>query len=326
MTNSPPSVSVIMPAYNSEKYIERAIDSILDQTHQDLELVIGDDCSVDSTWDIINEYAARDRRVKVFRNEQNAGPAATFRRGVEISTGPVIAAMDSDDISVPRRLERQLQALREHPDASVIGSYASHINESDVILSLSKTGPPTIEEFHARRNRGEATMVFGGTAMFKRVDYESVGGFDASLRAAADIEFCDRMSELGPVLAVPEPLLLYRIYSKSNVMMRFREGRRTHRYLDERHAARRAETPLPTREEYAARERDLPLWKRIDIWRDDFAQFYYRKAGLAFAEGRKPYTAIYLLLAGLARPIWVIARLWEQRLSPEARRVHGGGA
>lgn len=309
-----------MPAFNSASYIGRAIESILAQTHGDLELIIGDDCSTDSTWDIINDYARRDSRIKVFRNDENSGSATTINRAVAMATAPLIAAMDSDDISVPHRLERQLAVLDAHPEIVVVGSYVSHINEDEQVLSLSKTGPASIAEFENLRHRGEPTMVFGGTAMFPKRHFEAVGGFDPVLRAAADIEFCDRIAEVGPVVAVAEPLVLYRVYATSNVMLRFREGRRTHRWLAARRQARLENRPLPSRDDYVARELDLPAWKRFNIWRDDFAQYYYRRGGLAFAEGNRIRTGLHLALAGVARPVWAVKRLWGQRLSREARR------
>jgi len=325
VTNLSPSVSVVMPAYNSEKYIGRAIESILNQTHEDLELIIGDDCSTDSTWEIIREYAKRDTRVKPFRNEVNSGAAATTNRGVEMATAELIAGMDSDDISVPHRLERQLELLHDQPEVAVVGSYVSHINEDDEILSISKTGPTSVAEFERLRSRGEPTMVFGGTAVYQRRHFDQVGGYDASLRAAADIEFCDRMSEIGPVVAIDEPLLLYRIYSTSNVMLRFREGRKTHRFLEARRFARLSGETPPSRDEYLVSERAMPWWKRFNIWRDDFAQFHYRKGGLSYAGGDIARTLVNLLMAGMARPIWAMKRLWAQKISPEARRTHNGG-
>jgi glycosyltransferase involved in cell wall biosynthesis len=319
-----PTISVVMPAYNSEKYIGRAIESILNQTHRDLELIIGEDRSTDSTWDIINEFAARDPRIKVFRNEKNSGSATTINHAVALATAPVIAAMDSDDVSVPYRLERQFELLRAQPEIAIVGSYVSHINDHEEVLSLSKTGPASVSEFEDLRSRGEPTMVFGGTAMFEKRRFEALGGFDASLRAAADIEFCDRMSQVGPVVAIPEALVLYRVYGTSNVMIRFREGRSTHRFLAARRTARAAGNPLPTRAEYLAYERTMPLWRRFNVWRDDFAQFYYRKAGLAFGEKHRARTGLYLVAAGIVKPLFVLSRAWHQRFSPEARRVRSG--
>lgn len=319
--NSRPALSVVMPAFNAEEYVGRAIDSILNQTHRDLELIIGDDKSTDSTWNIITEYAGRDSRIKVFRNGTNSGATTTINRAVALSSAPVIAGMDSDDIALPYRMERQLELLHAHPEVALVGCYVSHINERDEVLSLSKVGPSSITEFERMRRRGEPTLALGGTVMYRRKDFEAIGGFDSSLRVAGDIEFCDRMAGRGAVVAVPEALQLYRVHSSSNVMSRFREGRRMHRFLEARRAARLGGTPPPTRDEYLTQERHLPWLNRLHIWRDDYRQYYYRKAGLAFAAGSWPRTATYLSAAGLIGPGYVVGRLWRQRLSPEARRT-----
>ncbi len=325
MTKSTPALSVVMPAYNAEKYIGRAIESILNQSFRDLELIIGEDRSSDATWEIIQDYAARDDRIKVFRNDENSGAAATINKAVAMAAAQFVAGMDADDISVAHRLERQLAVLHAQPEIAVVGSYVSHVNEDDEILSLSQTGPTSIEHFETLRRQGEPTMVFGGTAMYEKRTFEAAGGYDSSLRAAADIEFCDRMAEHGPIVALPEPLLLYRVYSTSNVMLRFREGRRTHRFLEARRAARLGGEPLPSREQYVAAELALPWWKRLNIWRDDFSQYHYRQAGLAYGEGRKLQTAVHLLISGVTGPWHVLRRVWDQRLSPEARRARAAG-
>ncbi|MCP3995497.1 MAG: glycosyltransferase [bacterium] len=321
MTNSTPALTVAMPAYNAERYIGRAIESILDQTLTDLELIIVDDCSDDRTWEIIEEYVARDPRVRAHRSRENSGAAASINKAISMARAPVIAGMDADDISVPHRMETQMALLTEQPNIAVVGSYVSHTNDDDQILSLSPTGPTSVAEFEELRRRGEPTMVFGGTAMYTKRLFDEVGGFDGRLRAAGDIEFCDRMADRGPIIAIPEPLLLYRVYSTSNVMLRFREGRLTHRFLEARRIARSAGEPLPTREEYAASEKELPGWRRFNIWRDDFSQYYYRLAGMSFGEGRKAATAGYLVAAGLLGPVHVLRRVWNQRLSPTARRT-----
>ena len=321
MTLEEPTITVAMPAYNAERYIGRAIESILSQTVTDLELVIVEDRSTDETWRIINEYAASDPRIRVFRNEVNSGAAASSNRAISEARAPIIAGMDADDISLPHRIETQLAMLRNHPEIAVVGSFVSHTNDADEVLSLSRTGPTTVAEFEKLRRTGEPTMVFGGTAMYTKELFDRVGGFDAKLRAAADIEFCDRMAEHGPIIAIPEPLLLYRVYSSSNVMLRFREGRLTHRFLEARRSAQLAGEPLPTREEYAATEANLSWWRRLNIRRDDFSQYWYRQGGLAFADGRKVWTGVYLVMAAIAGPFHALRRIWDQRLSPAARRA-----
>ena len=104
-------------------------------------------------------------------------------------------------------------------------------------------------------------------------------------------------------------------------MLRFREGRLTHRFLEARRAARLAGEPLPTREEYAAAEEGLSWWRRLNIRREDFSQYWYRQGGVAFADGRKLRTGLYLVMAGIAGPFHALRRIWDQRLSPTARKA-----
>jgi len=317
--STPPALSIVMPAFNVAEYIDRAIDSVLAQTFTDFELVIVDDVSTDDTWDIITRRAAEDPRIKPFRSEKNAGVGPTINRGIQLSRAPLIGRLDADDMSTPDRFEKQIALLEANPHFAVVGTYASHINENDHVLSLSPTGPGSEEEYHELRGRGEPTMVFGGSALFRRELFDEVGGFDPALVNAEDLDLFDRMSDHGPVVAVPEPLLLYRLHGTSNVRRTFFEGRRIHRWVHGRREARHRDLPTMSYDEFKAWEHNLPIWKRASIWLEDRAQLYYREAGLAYGNGDKRGFASNLIRAFLANPFWVIRRLWNQRLSPSAR-------
>jgi succinoglycan biosynthesis protein ExoO len=103
-----PRVSVVIPAYNAEDYLERALNSALAQTMADLEVIVVDDASTDATLEVANRVAARDPRVRVVRNEHNAGSAASRNRALSVARGEWIALLDADDEWLPRRLERML--------------------------------------------------------------------------------------------------------------------------------------------------------------------------------------------------------------------------
>ena len=115
-TNGTPLVSVIMPAFNAERYLAAAIDSILSQTFTDFEFIIIDDASSDATPDILAGYAARDARIRVMRNDANAGIAKSLNRALQTAQGLYIARMDADDLSLPERFEKQVAFLDAHPD------------------------------------------------------------------------------------------------------------------------------------------------------------------------------------------------------------------
>jgi glycosyltransferase involved in cell wall biosynthesis len=109
-----------MPAYNAEQYIAEAIESILNQTFTDFEFIIINDGSTDNTVDIIKNYS--DPRIVFLENEQNSGICVTLNKGLDAARGKYIARMDSDDISVPERLEEQVKFMDQHQDIGVSGS------------------------------------------------------------------------------------------------------------------------------------------------------------------------------------------------------------
>lgn len=124
-----PLVTVLLPAYNAEKFIIPAIESILDQTYKNFEFIIIDDGSKDSTWEIIQKYAKKDRRVKAIKNEVNLKIVKSLNKGLEVSKGKYIVRMDADDWSYPNRIEKQVYFMESNPEISVSGGAALVCNE-----------------------------------------------------------------------------------------------------------------------------------------------------------------------------------------------------
>ncbi|MBV1917120.1 MAG: glycosyltransferase family 2 protein [Sphingomonadaceae bacterium] len=119
MSNTP-AVSVVMPVYNRERFVVRAINSILSQHFRDFELIVVDDGSTDRTRDAINAF--EDSRIRAVSLPANRGNAEARNAGIELSRGEFIATMDSDDVSLPDRLGKQLECLRAHPQIDVLGT------------------------------------------------------------------------------------------------------------------------------------------------------------------------------------------------------------
>lgn len=117
-----PKISVIMSSYNRTQYIKEAIESILNQTYQDFELIIIDDCSKKETQDVIEKYAQNDERIIFLKNDRNIGQALTRNRGLEIAKGDYIAILDDDDISLPTRFEKQVEYMDKNPDIILSGT------------------------------------------------------------------------------------------------------------------------------------------------------------------------------------------------------------
>lgn len=118
-----PMISVVMPVYNAEKYVAEAIESILNQTYNDFEFIIIDDCSTDDSYKIIEDYTEKDKRIKLFRNEINMRLPKTLNFGISKSSGKYIARMDADDISLPERFAKQVEFMEQNPEIGVCGTW-----------------------------------------------------------------------------------------------------------------------------------------------------------------------------------------------------------
>ena len=116
-------VSVITSVYNSGRYISKAIESVLAQTYKNWEMLITDDCSTDNTTDIIESYAARDSRIRLFRLGDNSGPGAARNNSLKNAQGQYVAFLDGDDFWMPDKLERQLELMKQTDCGMVYSSY-----------------------------------------------------------------------------------------------------------------------------------------------------------------------------------------------------------
>lgn len=120
--NSDPLVSVVLPCYEAERFLAAALGSLVAQTYRRLEILALDDGSSDRTAEILDEFAARDDRVRVLRNEANEGVISTLNRGVAEARGEIVARMDADDVAAPSRIERQVAVLAGRPEIDLVGT------------------------------------------------------------------------------------------------------------------------------------------------------------------------------------------------------------
>lgn len=134
-TKQTPKLTVIMPCYNREKYLTESIESILNQSFSDFEFIIVDDCSADNSWNIINKYKNVDARIIALKNKKNLGIAGAINAGLNIARGEYITGMDSDDISLTRRFEKQVRFLDENKKYGLCSIDISSFNNEGQILS-----------------------------------------------------------------------------------------------------------------------------------------------------------------------------------------------
>lgn len=205
-----PLISVIIPVYNGEKTIQETIESVLNQTFQDWELLIINDGSQDATLEIVE--GIQDSRIKVF-SYTNAGQATSRNRGFSYSVGEFVAFLDADDLWTPDKLDAQLQALQANPQAAVAYSWTDSIDEAGQFLRqgshINLTGE--VYKYLLLMNFLEN----GSNPLIRRHALNEVGDFDASVTPAEDWDMWLRLAAHYEFVAVPSVQVLYRISSNS---------------------------------------------------------------------------------------------------------------
>jgi glycosyltransferase involved in cell wall biosynthesis len=202
------SVSVLLPAFNAEKYIGASIESILKQSYKNFELVLIDDGSSDSTLQILKSYSNLDNRIVVI-SQKNSGLSSALNAGLNISKSEICARIDADDIAEIDRLRQQLVFLNENPDISVVGSWIKIFG--DGCISRVWKNPISPSEIYLTifiRN-----PLFHPSVMFRKSRVLAAGGYDVSVPYDQDYDLWIRMSKAGDQFAnIPKALTRYRIH------------------------------------------------------------------------------------------------------------------
>lgn len=201
---SNPRISVILPAYNAAQYIEQAIESILNQTFADFELIILNDGSTDNTPEIIKRYADADKRIVFVDNKVNQGLIAVLNQGLDMARGEFIARMDSDDISLPQRFEKQVAYLEAHPDVGVLGTLIQGFGK----FNLPGIQIPVVTALDLLKD----SYVAHPSVMIRKSILDKYNlRYNPDYKHCEDLELWARMIFLTKIHNIMEVLLMYRI-------------------------------------------------------------------------------------------------------------------
>ena len=205
MSNTP-RVTVLMSVYNSEQYLAEAIESILGQTFTNFEFLIINDGSRDGSLKILKAYEKKDPRIRLI-SRANKGLVASLNEGIEKAKGEYLARMDSDDVSVPTRLEKEAAYLDVHPSVGLVGSNYTVIDESGKHLTSTNvfTHPHDLKIAQVTCNQ------YGHGSIMARLELiKELGGYDVSVGHVEDYHLWTRLSRVADIANFEEPLYLYR--------------------------------------------------------------------------------------------------------------------
>jgi glycosyltransferase involved in cell wall biosynthesis len=204
--NQNPLVSIVIPLYNGEQYLTEAIISILNQTYKNIEVIVVNDGSKDRSKEMIEEIARTDSRVIVI-NQENTGIVGALNNGIATAKGPLIARMDADDISFLTRIEKQVDAFLDNPEAVLVCSGFEVIDEDSQYM-YREILPTRSSEI--KRTLLLYNSIAHGSVMFKKSAFDAVGGYSDKCGPTEDYELWGRLTTQGEFIALEGALYRWR--------------------------------------------------------------------------------------------------------------------
>lgn len=202
-----PRVTVLMPVHNGMPFLHEALQSIFTQTYGDFEFLVIDDASTDESRSMLKSI--NDDRLRIVINETKQGITRTLNRGLELARGEYVARMDSDDISHPERLARQVEYLDTHTDITVVGAWANYLSGDGRDLGVCRMPTESSEIRHALLKEN---CFFHPSVVFRRETIVGLGGYDDALPHAQDYDLWLRVADHHNLANLPLPLLSYRVH------------------------------------------------------------------------------------------------------------------
>ncbi|MDO4848031.1 MAG: glycosyltransferase [Clostridiaceae bacterium] len=215
-------ISVCINAYNSENTIKETLESVLNQTYENLQVIVVDDCSTDKTADIVEEFASRDSRVELYRLPENGNISNANNEALSHARGEYIAHLDSDDVWLPDKIEKQAAFLEEYPEYGACFTHVQSVDEDGTPLGenayfdkLFNIGNMTQAQW-VRYFFYDANHICHSTMLIRKSIQDKLGGHNLSLLYLHDYDMWARLILICPIHIIQEPLIKYRVRMGSN--------------------------------------------------------------------------------------------------------------
>lgn len=195
-----------MPVYNAGNFLVEAIESIRNQSHSNWELIAVNDCSTDNSWEILKEFASKDKRIKVFKNKTKKYLSGSLNFALKKVQGEYIARMDADDISLPWRFQKQTELLGGNPNLVAVGGHEEIINEDGEIIGIKKfpIEPKTCREVMINYMATQPPVLMARAEVLKNLRY------DTNLAKNDDIDIHFQLLQYGEFSNVDDIIFQYR--------------------------------------------------------------------------------------------------------------------
>jgi glycosyltransferase involved in cell wall biosynthesis len=315
-----PKVSVIMPVYNGARYVRNAVDSILNQTYENFEMIVVDDASEDGTNEILSSY--RDERLRLFCNNNNLGLAKSLNHAIKVSRGEYIARQDADDISHIQRLEGQVSFLDNNSEIAVLGTTTQWIDENGQTLLVWQQ--PT-ENKRIQQTLLTYCCLIHGSVMYRAQIVRDMGGYNENMRTGQDYDLWLRVSETHDIACLPEVLYMYRRHAEMASITNGQEQSKNAQEALIRAIERRKAYPINI-----LRSQQSPLTLKLSsMSRNQLAQRYsWWSSGARWIDKKLVLRFIFsaILFDPMNPEIWIFVKevLFNKIRSAKKRILHRG--
>jgi len=304
-------VSVIIPVYNGETYIEQALNSVVSQTYTQTEIIVIDDGSTDNTVRLVKKFMALNSNINLL-SQQRKGSAAARNLGFKYAKGTYYALIDADDTMFEERIEKQVNFLDNNPQIAVVSCLAYYVNEKHEIIGKNYSDLFTVEQCKNYLEQGKIIFCLQSGVMMRPEALWASGGYRDDLIYAQDIDLWNRMAEAGYYTVVmPQVLVYYRIHRYAS-MTKLKKRIDYADWVTFNIQQRRKGRQELSFHEFKSYLNKRPLLYKIGRLRKHNGKHLYRTAGLMYGNKMKFNFIIYLILSFLLRPFYVTDKLRKQ--------------
>jgi glycosyltransferase involved in cell wall biosynthesis len=297
-----PQISVIVPVYNGAGFLPDCLRGIFSQTFAEFEVVIIDDGSKDASGEVVR--SCRDPRVRYVRQE-NQGLCHALNRGIQEASAPLVARNDQDDLSLPNRLARQVEVMRDRPEAVALFTHYTKFGRRRSWSNADKQGcaDGSLQEIEPIRDG----CLLGSTMLARTEALRAVGGYRQACYPCDDYDLEMRLCQRGKVLLLREALVRYRFHVAANTYRLFAVMQNKSRWVEDCYQRRLLSQEELTFEEFMQR-RTLSWVERVSERRLDRAKLHMRVAGQRYLDGRDLAAFVHLCSSLIVDPATIYRR------------------
>ena len=306
-------VSVVVPVYNSEKFITSTINSVLKQTYKDFELIVINDASTDRTLDLIQKNAEIDKRIKIINLKKNIGSSNARNEAINQATGEWIAVMDSDDVMYKNCLEEQINYLNNNEDIKVLSCLGTYLGVKGKTFGVTTTRIKDHDTYKNLIEKNKPIGILHSGTVFNKKKFLDLGGYREKFTPCYDIDLWNRFALAGCKIFVLKKILMqYRIHRESKITSKFIESQKKYAWVKYCLLCKNKNRPEIDFEDFLNLQKSENFLIKLNRLRKMYYRFFFRQQILYFLEKKFIKLFLSMLFSLVLGPITFVTTLMKR--------------